>query len=63
MQSMDNQTIKVGDGVGWKDGHERYGTVKAFENGMLVIVTGDYGDPNDDTLEEIKRSPSRCWVE
>lgn len=59
-KSMDGDTIKVGDSVGWKDGFEQYGKVKSIR-GSTVIVT--VFDSNTGKRSDIPKDARRVWVE
>lgn len=58
--SMDGDKIKVGDGVGFKDGYEQYGKVTKISGSTVhvSVYDSDTGDRN-----EIRMDARRLWVE
>lgn len=62
--SMDGDPISVGTGVGWKSGHEQYGTVVAIRgSGRAAALTISVYDSNTGERHNITQPASRCWVE
>lgn len=58
--SMDNEPIKVGDTVGWKEGIEQRGTVREIRGDMIHI---DWWDEHNHEDVVVVKTARRCWKE
>jgi len=58
--SMDGDSIKVGDFVGWKSGIEQSGKVTAIKGATLEISVYDSNSGKHSITQQLAR---RCWLE
>lgn len=56
--------FKIGDAVGFKSGHEQYGTVVGLKRGFMnsrILVIKVY-DSNTGSHYEVEQSARDCWL-
>jgi hypothetical protein len=59
---VDGGVVKVGDGVGFKDGYEQYGEVAKItrDSWGIVLIIDMYNSTTGDSYK-VQQSAADCW--